>query len=92
MRIGKRERSTFADRFFTALLSCLLTFVVFVIFSFALIRGAGRIENLYSWYWQLTFVVTLLSGIVGFLLGSRKMAEVFGYLFRTNKPKDGHWY
>jgi uncharacterized protein YacL len=90
MRTTEREQATLADRFFTALLSCLSTLVVGLLLSFVLIRL--RSEALYYWYWQLVFIASTFAGIVGFIVGSRKMAEIFGFFFRTNKPKDGHWY
>lgn len=92
MRTGKRERVTFADRFFTAFLSAVLVFVVCLLCSLFLLRGAAHIDQLYYWYWRVTLLISVSAGVVGFFVGSRKMAEVFGSIFRTNKPKDGHWY
>ena len=88
MQTPKRERVSIADRFITALLSSIVIFVISIIIGFALVRFRS---SLYFGYWHLVLPAAALSGIVGFVLGSQKMAEVFGFVFRTNKPKDGHW-
>jgi len=91
MQTTKREQASLADRFFTALLSCLLTLVAGLLLSFVLMRQRSGV-GLYFGYWQLVFGVSAVASVIGFIVGSRKMAEIFGFFFRTNKPKDGHWY
>jgi len=59
-------------------------------------RGGGPIAPwnivIFEWYWILLFIISIISGVLGFFLGSEKMLELFGSLWGTNKPKDGNWF
>jgi hypothetical protein len=88
---NREEPITIIDRIFTAIMSVFLMFLTCFLFIF-LFGGLGTGGMLFTtWYWKVTLLISAVAGLVGFILGSSRMSEVFGYLWQTNKSKDGNW-
>ena len=86
---------TLWERILTALISSLLSILVCLVTSFILFRagkgGTDFFQTFFTIYWKGSITFISAAAILGFVLGSARMAELFGIFFRTNKPKDGNW-
>ncbi|WP_455222827.1 hypothetical protein [Kaarinaea lacus] len=98
MKNKEKENISFVERIMTAFLSVLFMGITCVVVTFILFvvsgKGAGGPSEIIlseTWYWKLAFALCGFAGVLGFVLGTEKMSDIFGFIWRTNKPKDGNW-
>jgi len=94
MKESYSNKTTVADRIVTSICSVILMLITGIV-TIVLFAKGGSVAALHidllEWYWRLLLIFSFISGVLGFFLGSEKMLEVFGFLWGTNKPKDGNW-
>lgn len=76
-----------ADRLYSATGSVVATYCTAIVILF-ISKGALVSQSWISW---LIHSLAVMAGVTGFVLGSGRMADIWGFVWRTNKPKDGHW-
>lgn len=93
-----KENISLSERIMTAFLSVIVMGMTCVVVTFILFvvsgKGAGGPSEVIlgeSWYWKLALALCGFAGVLGFVLGGERMSDIFGFIWRTNKPKDGNW-
>lgn len=95
----KKEKVGIVDRVLIALFSVIATYCTafgVLFFSRGAVSGDPSGQGLgyilgQGWLYWIINGLAIIAGIAGFVLGSSRMAEVWGFIWRTNKPKDGNW-
>lgn len=76
-----------SERISTGFISAVLGFLIFILIQFILVVKVlpkhSNIEIFLDFRYAIIFSMTLF--LVGFLLGSKRMARVLGFIFRTNR-------